>query len=354
MSSQFRPSGAIDSRCEMSAREEQRFLVVSLGSIGRRHLRNLRTMFPNSQIAALRLLSTPGEKVPGCDFQFNSIAEVRNFRPHAAIIASPAPQHITIASDLVAMGVPVLVEKPFSHTLDGLHELILQAEAAEVALMVGYNLRFKPSLLDVRQRIISGEIGEVISVRAEVGQYLPDWRPGADYRKCVSAQAEQGGGALLELSHEIDYLYWLFGLPTQVSCRGGKYSSLEIGVEDVVELCMEYTSPRRLVSVHLDFIQRVPYRSCRFIGTTGTLLWDGIGDVVTLMRPDSDPVQVHLPGVDRDVTYVAELKHFFECVESGRQPDIDGRAGYEVLSIVEAAKRSMYNSTVERPTPYAA
>jgi predicted dehydrogenase len=310
-------------------------------------------MFPESQIAALRLLSPVGEKVTDCDFQFSSLAEVNAFRPHAAVIASPAPQHVEIASNLIGLGIPVLVEKPFSHSLGGLRELVSQAEAADVPLMVGYNLRFKSSLLDIRRRLCSGEIGDVISVRAEVGQYLPEWRPGSDYRKCVSAQAEQGGGVLLELSHEIDYLYWMFGIPAQVSCRGGKYSALEIDVEDVVELCMEYASPRRLVSVHLDFIQRVPYRSCKFIGSTGTILWDGIGDIVTLLRPDHRPVQEHLPSGDRDATYVAELEHFLKCVGLGRKPDIDGRSGYDVLAIVEAAKRSLQNATVERPTPYA-
>ena len=77
--------------------------------------------------------------------------------------------------------------------------------------MTAYNLRFLPSLQAYRERIQFGVIGKVLSVRCEIGQYLPSWRPGSDYRQAVSASRALGGGALLELSHEIDYLRWIFG-----------------------------------------------------------------------------------------------------------------------------------------------
>ena len=126
------------------------------------------------------------------------------------------------------MRVPVLVEKPFSDSLERLQDIANFASLHHIPIMIGYNLRFKASLLEVRKRILSGLIGDVLYVRASVGQYLPDWRPNSDYRKNVSAQKTLGGGALLELSHEIDYIYWIFGKPKQVSCRGAKLSSLEI------------------------------------------------------------------------------------------------------------------------------
>lgn len=329
-----------------------RFLVVGLGSIGQRHLGNLRQLVPDSRIAALRH-RPDSVAVPGCDLQLHDMDEVSSFAPDAAIIAGPASTHIPAALALAGMGVPLLIEKPISDSTDGLTQLIQAVEGRGLVAMIGYNLRFKRSLARVRQLVDGGSIGQVLAVRAEVGQYLPDWRPSSDYRRTVSAQAGLGGGALLELSHEIDYLYWLFGMPARVTCRGGKLSELEIDVEDVVELCMEYDSPKRLVSVHLDFVQRVPYRGCRFVGTEGTLVWDGIGDVVTLLHPGAEPRHEQLATADRNETYVAELEHFLECIRLGRKPDIDLRSGYDVLAIVESAKRSLHNATIERPMPYA-
>lgn len=325
----------------------QRFLIVSLGSIGRRHLRNLRQLRPQAQIGVLRLRG--GDAVPGADLVCASLDEVRAFAPQAAIIAAPASAHLAVGLALAQMGVALLIEKPFADRCAGLDQLM--AAAAALPLMVGYNLRYKRSLIEARRRVLAGEIGRVLAVRAEVGQYLPDWRAGADYRASVSAQAELGGGALLELSHEIDYLYWMFGMPDWVSCRGGRYSDLEIDVEDTVELCLEYTDPPRLVSVHLDFVNRVTGRRCTFIGTEATLTWDGLQDRIEVAGPGGTDT-VTLPMADGNATYLAELEDFLQCVDQGRPSAIDAVQAYNVLAIVEAAKAAMAGRTVERPLAY--
>lgn len=333
-----------------------RFLIVSVGSIGQRHLRNLRILRPQSQIATLRLLAGFETPLPlGCDIQLRSMADVKAFAPSAAIIAGPASTHREIAAALIGMGVPVLVEKPFADSLNGLTEIVKTARTNKVTLMVGYNLRFKPSLIEARRSILSGTFGDILSVRAEVGQYLPDWRPGSDYRKSVSAKQSLGGGALLELSHEIDYLYWFFGLPQRVSCRGGHLSALKIDVEDTVELCLEYDHPKRLVSIHLDFIQRNVTRNCKFIGTLGTLVWDGVADRIDMFVAEPAPASSSesFDTTDRNSMYVDELTHFLQCVETSSAPLIDGAQAYEVMTIVEAAKVSMQTKTIQDLSTYA-
>jgi predicted dehydrogenase len=332
-----------------------RFLIVSLGSIGLRHLRNLRILRPQSQIAALRLLAGSEASLPaGCDIQLRTMTDVKAFAPSAAIIAGPASTHREIAFELISMGVPVMVEKPFANSLNGLTEIVQTARKNKVPLMVGYNLRFKPSLVEARRRILSGVFGNILSVRAEVGQYLPDWRPGSDYRKSVSAQQSLGGGVLLELSHEIDYLYWFFGLPQRVSCRGGHLSGLDIDVEDTVELCLEYDHPKRMVSIHLDFIQRNVSRSCKFIGTLGTLIWDGVDDRIDMFVAEPSPASSSdkFDTTDRNSMYLDELAHFLQCVETGSEPLIDGVQAYEVMIIVEAAKISMQTKSIQNLSSY--
>jgi predicted dehydrogenase len=152
-----------------------------------------------------------------------------------------------------------------------------------------------------------------------------------------------GGGALLELSHELHYLYWLFGMPARVTARAGKYGDLQIDVEDLIELLLEYESPRRLVSVHLDLLERTPRRACRFIGLEGSLVWDVMRQSVEVYQAASRN-WVTVPTLsfpDRNQMYVEELRHFLGCIHEGSRPIVDGTDGINVLTIIEAARRSM-------------
>lgn len=334
----------------------ERYLIVSLGSIGRRHLRNLRQLRPTSEIGVLHLRAAPehSRTAGEADHHFGSVEQAVNFAPKAAIVAGPASTHVAVARSLAEAGVHLLVEKPISNNVQGCSELIDAMQRRSLVLMTGYNLPFLPSLQEAKACLDRGMIGRVIAVRAEVGQFLPDWRPGTDCRAGVSAQRQLGGGALLELSHELHYLYWMFGMPARVTARGGQFSELVIDVEDLVELTLEYTSPRRLVNVHLDFMQRAPHRSCRFIGSEGTLVLDAMRDIVEAYEAVSGTwTQVPVRSLsDRNQMYVDELQHFLDCIERGSRPMVDGTDGLKTLVIVDAAKRSMAcNSTVEVVSP---
>jgi predicted dehydrogenase len=333
------------SACPSLTSAPEKYLIVSLGSIGRRHLANLRQLCPHAQIGVLRTHAMDrATAIPaGADFQFFSIDEALAFAPAAAIVAGPASTHLELALPLAAAGIALLIEKPVANTTEGLAPLLEACARDGVPLLIGYNLRFLPSLAECKRLIGAGTIGVVRGVRAEVGQYLPDWRPGTRYQEGVSAQQALGGGALLELSHEIDYVYWMFGMPTRVSARGGRYGELEIDVEDMVELCLEYQEPTRLVSIHLDFLQRAPARTCKFVGDKGTLVWNGITDRIELFSAAEGAWQ-HIDGhaqPDRNDMYLDELRHFLNCARKREPPLCDGAQGYDVLAIVEAARASM-------------
>lgn len=333
--------------------KQRRYLIASLGSIGRRHLRNLRMLRPDSEIAILRRPEQAGEAPPAeASRQFGSLAEALDFGPDAAILAGPATTHVPLALELVDRSIAVLIEKPLSHDLAGVAELRRRAAIGRVPVMIGYNLRYNPALIAFRERLLAGVLGDIWSVRAEVGQYLPGWRPQADYRQGVSASAALGGGVLLELSHEIDYIYWLFGMPDRVTARGGKLSSLEIDVEDLVELCLEYDRPRRLVNIHLDFLQRTVTRSCKAIGAYGNATWDGMRDLVTLAlaEPEQLTETIELPMADRNQMYVDELRAFLASAEERAPIQIGLDEAADVLAIVMAARKSMASGKAEYPT----
>lgn len=319
------------------------FLIVSLGSIGRRHLRNLRRRMPDAEIAVLRLSGAgPVEPIEHANLILAGMGDVISFAPDAAIIASPASTHVAIACKLAEHGIHLLIEKPLACDAAAASHILDVTRKTGVTCMVGYNLRFKASLLEVRRLLGARHVGDILSVRAEVGQYLPSWRPQQDYRKGVSARAELGGGALLELSHELDYLVWLFGMPHRVQCSMGRYSQLEIDVEDLVNITLEYREPRRLVDVHLDFLQRRAVRQCRFIGSEGTMLWDAIADTIALQgmsRRDQDEV---LGPFDADAnnTYLAELDHFISAIANGTAVSPAVAEGLDVLKLIQAARLS--------------
>lgn len=324
------------------------YLIAGLGSIGRRHLANLRRLRPQARIGVWRLHSAPEPLPPaGADAQLTTLAQALEFAPAAAIIAGPASTHLDLARPLADAGVHLLIEKPLALDPAGVAELITDCRDRGLVLMTGYNLRYLPSLQAAKASLDAGDIGQILAARAEVGQYLPDWRPGSDYRTGVSAQRALGGGALLELSHELDYLGWIFGPPARVTARGGRFSDLTLDVEDLVELLLEYETPPRLVSVHLDLLQRAPQRACRFIGSTGTLVWDGIADRVDLYRAatgawETLPVT---PLADRNQMYLDELSHFLGCIAQGTQPRVDGAVGLRALAIVAAARQSLVGET---------
>ncbi|MES2755185.1 MAG: Gfo/Idh/MocA family oxidoreductase [Pseudomonadota bacterium] len=323
-----------------AASRHPRYLIVGLGSIGRRHAANLAQLRPECEIAALRR-SVTGDCPESIAHELTSFDAVAAFAPDAAIVAGPATTHLAAAQALVALGIPTLIEKPLSHSLAGVTALADAAERADVPVMVGYNLRFRASLLAARERLLAGAIGDVRLARIEVGQFLPDWRSGGDYRDQVSAQAGLGGGPLLELSHEIDYLYWMFGLPTHVTARGGRYSDLAIDVEDSVDVILEFQDPARIATIHLDFLQRPPARIGKFVGSDGILVWDGIAGTTELHRPDETAERVAVDPADRNVMYMEELTAFLDVADRRGASPIGLRAGIEVMTIIDAARRSM-------------
>ncbi|MES3034873.1 MAG: Gfo/Idh/MocA family oxidoreductase [Gemmatimonadota bacterium] len=321
----------------------RRILIVGLGSIGTRHARVVRAVQPDAQIMALR---HRGAEVPdgvAIDDCTTSLRDALAWRPDAAIIASPATAHMSSASALAAAGVHLLIEKPIAAESKDVGAMLAAARAAGVMVATGYNLRFLPSLIRFHAMLRRNLVGRVISVRAEAGQHLASWRPNTDWRRGVSANAALGGGVLLELSHELDYLRWIFGDVRELRSIIGFDGMPNLDVEDCALLAMQF-APGPLgqavtASLAIDFVRHDRTRRCTVIGALGTLEWDAITGTIrhfpaaaegwnTLFR--SQP--------SRDATYDAQWRHFLERVMDGRTPCVTGEDGLAVLKLVEAVR----------------
>src|SRR3990172_8248650 len=329
----------------------ERLLIVGLGSIGTRHARLVRELVPNVQIVVLRHRSCQEMDEPSIDYCVTSLDEALKFSPQAAVIANPASHHLDVALALAQVGVHLLVEKPISHTTQGVSDLIDVCRAQDVILMTGYNLRFAPSLQHLRELLEEKRGGRVLSVRAEIGQFLPSWRPDSDYRQTVSAKATLGGGVLLELSHEIDYLRWLFGEVKWVSAIQRKQSDLEIDVEDTAHLILGFAHETDEVPViatlNMDFIRHDTIRTCTVIGETGSLRWNALAGTVEIFRQGDNAWQfLFTHQQQRDDSYLAEWRHFLACITKRATPVNSGHDGLAVLQIVEAARQSSTTGVV--------
>jgi predicted dehydrogenase len=323
----------------------ERILIVGLGSIGTRHARLARELVPGLQIVALRHGARPDTNEPGIDHCVGSLEEALRFRPQAAVIASPASHHLDAALPLARAGVHLLVEKPISTTTEGVGELIETCRQRRLILMTGYNLRFFPSLQRFRELLQAKRAGTVLSVRTEAGQYLPSWRPGSDYRNTVSAKAALGGGVLLELSHEIDYLRWLFGEVEWVSAIQRKLSDLEIDVEDTAHLVLGFTHEKGeapvIAALNMDFLRHDTTRTCTVIGAAGSLRWNAVAGTVEIFERGANAWQtLSADEQHRDDSYRAEWRHFMECIADGEAPAVSGADGLAVLRVIEAARDS--------------
>ena len=335
----------------MSRKPISRILIVSLGSAGSRHLRLARMQFPKAVIKILRHNETNliPELSDGCLF---NTEEVMNFAPQIAVIASPSSHHVKIAQELAEMGVHMLVEKPLSNSLEGVLRLIETSKKTNSILMAGYNLRFSTSLRYFHDQLADEIIGKVLSFRCEVGQYLPTWRSEMDYRKGVSASKALGGGALLELSHELDYLRWIFGEVDWVRATLTQQSSLDIDVEDSAHLTLGFLpnrNGRQLIgTINLDFIRHDQTRACIAIGEKGSLRWDGIAGEVSLFNEgDVCWQRIFTGNSQNDESYLAEWQDFIYCINTGRIPLVTGEDGLRILEIIKSARISSITGAQE-------
>ena len=318
-------------------------LIVGLGSIGLRHLRIAREIFPKSRIAILRHQET--KEIPkDANKVFHTLSDAIQFKPQIAIICSPASIHIQISMALVQEGVHVLIEKPISNKKEGLEELNNEAVKNNCVLMVGYNLRFLSSLNKFKNLIDNNFIGDLYSVRSEAGQYLPSWRD-KDYRKTVSAKKSLGGGVLLELSHELDYLRWIFGDIEFVQAQLSKQSALDIDVEDTVHTIMtfkkNYKNINLIASLSLDFIRHDKVRICHVIGDKGSLRWNGLtGDIDLFELNSTEWKNIYKDEINLDQSYKEEWLHFIECINKKEYPRISFQDSVEVLNIIDSIKKA--------------
>lgn len=335
-----------------------RILMVGLGGIGQRHARNLRTLLGNDcELLAYRVRRLSHVVTPQLEMDSSSCVDqefgIRSFtdlgaaldaRPDVAFICNPTACHVPVAMECVKSGCDLFIEKPVSDRLQGVDDLIEAAEARGRIAMVGYQLRFHPCIQRLQTIVANGEVGSVLAVRAQIGEYLPLWHKYEDYRQMYASRADLGGGVILSQIHEFDYLYAVFGFPKRIFAVGGHWSHLEIDVEDVASILMECGQDGRPLPIHLhlDYLQAPPSRQCEVIGDRGRVLVDiNARSVAVYGRNGGLNEMLSFNDFERNQLFIDEIRHFLDCVVSRKKPLVDLSEGRQSLRIALAAKQSI-------------
>lgn len=233
---------------------------------------------------------------------------LEKFQPDAVLVCTPPVFHVGQALCALRTGADVFIEKPVSNSLESISELQHEAANRNAIVRVGYNLRFHPGIRTLKRLVDEGVAGRIMWVRAETGQYLPDWRPWQNYRDSYTARRDLGGGIILDASHEINYILWLLGPPRELVCMAGRVSGLDVNVEDCATILLRMASGAQ-ADIHLDFVQRCQSRSCTIAGDRATLQWNYARNEVSILRPDA-PIEAITFDFETNQMYLAELEEF--------------------------------------------
>jgi predicted dehydrogenase len=316
-------------------------LVLGGGSIGKRHLRNLLASGRTAAIVDTRAdrREEIAAKHPGARVHSSLDAALAADAYRTAFICVPTAYHIEPALRLARQGLHIFMEKPVSHSLDGVGELVETVEKAGLVGVTGFCMRFFEPLVHAKALVEAGAIGRLVTARSLTAVYLPAWHPWEDYRTFYMARKDQGGGVLLDECHAFDWMQWLCGPIEGVFCVVGTFSDLEVTSDDVCEVIARFGGGA-VGSIHLDMVDRSLRSEVELIGTDSTLLVDLESHAVRLRDLEANTWHTTTFPPSYDRMYVDELEHFFACVEGRERPRVDLRAGWRVQRIIDACARS--------------
>ena len=328
-----------------------KILFIGLGGIGQRHLRNIRVLYPEAEFLAYRsrglqqIISTDLqiESEDGLEQQysirsFSNLGDALKKKPFATIISNPSNMHIDPAIEAIKSGSNIFIEKPLSSNFKAIAPLLEITKESKLTTMVGFQLRFSPLIKKIKELLDSDAIGKILSVRAEVCEYMPWFHKYEDYRKIYASNKSMGGGVVLTQIHEIDFLIDLFGLPSSVFALGGKKSKLEIDVEDNVDILM--SSANISIFLHMDFLQKNKKREGVIYGEDGRIEYDLINLELKLINDDGSK-SFNWHDFERNEMFMSEMRMFIENSKAKKPTNISIEEGAKSILVADMIKESI-------------
>lgn len=318
-------------------------IVFGCGSIGQRHIRNLRQL-GYKDIAAFRTREGHYQDLPS-ELEVKELTQwgqVKDFGADVAIISNPTSLHLDAAVRIADHVKGLLIEKPLSYSMEGVNDFLDMVKSKRIVTFVGYNLLLHPAIKAINKEIEQSYLGRPMVFQCQVGQWLPHWHPYEDFKEAYSAKKELGGGVTLTLIHEINLAQKLFGKGKQVAAFFPKTEKLALDVDAIADI-MIYHDKNMVSQVHLDYIQSPNTRFGTIIFEHGLIHYDLKNCFVSVQsgHHEGDKVLWEDKAYDADHMYQEELKLFLRYVSEGRmRHDFDLRGAVDDLTLVEAAFKS--------------
>jgi len=298
-------------------------LIVGLGSIAAKHIHAIRQLDKDACIYALR--RTAGAEEKENIISLYPFIEAKAIEFDFAIISNPTSEHKNTIDTLLALKCPLFIEKPVSNTTE-IQDTISEISRLGILTYVACNLRFLDSLRYVKD-YLSNNKRRVNEVNVYCGSYLPEWRSNVDFRKSYSAQKNMGGGVQFDLIHEMDYIYWLFGKPNNVTKTLRGVSSLEVDAVDYGNYCLEYND--FCVGITLNYYRRDYKRTTEILFDDKTWLID-----IKKNNIVSGEMELFRSSQQINDTYLEQMKYFFQLVQTGSKSSFNSiEEAVEVLKI---------------------
>lgn len=323
--------------------EDKKFLILGCGSIGGRHLKNLVSIGARRVILCDRSKERIVKAIESIKGSGVSIESTTDFdkavelKPFGALICTPSSMHLPMSLRLAKEGVHLFIEKPLSHNLDGVGELIQEVDDSKVTAMMAMCYRFHPVFEKVREILERGVLGKIYHVNYFGGHYLPDWHPNEDYREEYAAQSGLGGGVVLTSIHGFDNMRFLFGDIERVTARIDRVSNLQMDVEDIAFGTFQ-TVKGTYISWEMDFLQRAGQHRLVLVGAFGTLRVDLLKGIFELYEASRGDWEVFEVPFEINTMYVRELEEFIRCIKDEEAPGADLREGYLTLKLALEVK----------------
>ena len=304
---------------------ELKVCFVGVGSIAKRHIKNLNIVCKERgiclQIDAFRRNGEPVDDISNIYIDTELVPD--NY--DAVFITNPTDRHLDTLKAFHGKGKHFFIEKPVV-ALGQLDEAKVFETRQDSVYYVAAPLRYNAVIQWIKSNV---DPADIISVRSISSSYLPDWRPGQDYRQTYSAHKAMGGGVSIDLIHEWDYLTYLFGWPERVESLIGKKSDLEIDSDDYAIYIAEYQN--MIVELHLDYFGRKTIREIQLITKEDTIIGDIANNIIRLTVKNK-LIDFH---EERDDFQRRELNYFLDMI-TGKVKAEDGfHHGINVLSLTQ-------------------
>ena len=324
-------------------------LILGLGSIGQRHLRNLSTIKKIKNIYLFRkkfITPTLTKELRIINQNLHDLYKVKylknlnnlsKYKIDVAFICSPTSMHVSQAITLAKNNVNIFIEKPINHNLKNIKKLTnLISKNQNIKHMVGYQLKFNPLINKLKFFIQNNEIGKIFTVQVHHGEHIADFHPYENYKSSYAAIKKLGGGVVLTQSHEIDYLMYLFEsykFEKKYSINR-KLSNLNINVEDNSFSIVELKYKNQIIDcfISLNYFERPKARKIELIGSKGKIKANLMDNTIEINKGKKNK-KIKFK-IDKNLIFKKEIEYFINVIKKNKKVDknFDIFSGIKVLS----------------------